>query len=129
MQHDPLNDAITKIRNAIRAGHKECVVRPASRMIASVLKVMQEHGYVSSFELIPDRRGGQFKVKITGYLNDCGVIKPRFSVRVDEIEKYERRYLPAQDFGVLIITTPRGVLSHAEAKSQHVGGRLLAYVY
>lgn len=129
MRHDPLNDAITKIRNAIRVGHSECDITPASRMIASVLKVMQEHGYIAAFELIKDQRGGVFRVKTTGYLNNCGVIKPRFSVRVDDIEQYERRYLPGQDFGVLIITTPKGVLSHTEAKRHHVGGRLLAYVY
>lgn len=129
MQHDPLNDAITKIRNACRVGHEKCTIRPASRIIGSVLKVMQDHGYISSFEYIKDIRGGEFIVHLTGYLNYCKVIKPRLSVRVDEIERYERRYLPGQDFGVLILTTSKGVVSHSEAKQNRLGGRLLAYVY
>ncbi len=45
------------------------------------------------------------------------------------MEKYESRYLPAQDFGVLILTTTKGVLSHTEAKKMGVGGKLLAFVY
>jgi small subunit ribosomal protein S8 len=46
-----------------------------------------------------------------------------------DYEDYEGRYLPARGFGVLVVTTPMGVMSHAEAKGKGVGGRLLAYVY
>jgi len=45
------------------------------------------------------------------------------------MEKFEARYLPAQDFGILIITTNRGVMTHSDAKKMGVGGKLLAYVY
>ena len=62
-------------------------------------------------------------------LNNCGVIKPRYSVQKTELEKWESRYLPAQDFGVLILTTTAGVVSHMKAKELGVGGKLLAYVY
>jgi small subunit ribosomal protein S8 len=70
-----------------------------------------------------------FKVVLSGQINDCGVIRPRYSVKRDDLERYEARYLPAQDFGVLILTTTKGVLSHADAKKDGVGGKLLAYVY
>src|SRR5216117_2393711 len=46
-----------------------------------------------------------------------------------DLEKYEARYLPAQDFGVLILTTTEGVISQTKAKEVGVGGKLLAYVY
>ena len=129
MLHDPLNDAMVAIRNAEAAGKHECLVRPASKLIGHVLKVMQEHQYIRSFELIEDGRGGLFRIALVGSINSCGVIKPRFSVRRTDLEKYEARYLPAQDFGVLILTTTEGVISQSKAKEIGVGGKLLAYVY
>jgi small subunit ribosomal protein S8 len=129
MLHDPLNDALTSIRNAVRVGHDAIDITPASHLIGRVLKVMQEHRYISEFQLKDDGRGGVFKVRLNGAINDCGVIKPRFSVKVKAMEKYEKRYLPGQDFGVLIISTTKGVMAHPSAKEEKLGGRLLAYVY
>jgi len=94
-----------------------------------VLRVMQEHGYVKEYEFVDDGRAGLFKVKLTGKINDCGVIRPRYAVGKDNIEKYEKRFLPASGFGVIIISTSQGVMSHYEAKERGIGGRLLAYVY
>ncbi|MEM3341344.1 MAG: 30S ribosomal protein S8 [Thermoplasmata archaeon] len=129
MQHDTLNDALCSIKNAERVGKRECIIRPCSKLIGRVLKVMQEYGYIAGFEYIEDGRAGQFKVKLLGKINNCGVIKPRFSVQREKIEDFEKKVLPAQDFGVLIITTTKGVISNAKAKELGVGGRLLAYVY
>ncbi|HYM39901.1 MAG TPA: 30S ribosomal protein S8 [Thermoplasmata archaeon] len=129
MLHDPLNDAMVTIRNAEATGKHECFIRPASKLIGRVLKVMQESQYIHSFELVEDGRGGIYRVQLVGTINSCGVIKPRFSVRRTDLEKYEARYLPAQDFGVLILTTTEGVISQTRAKEIGVGGKLLAYVY
>ncbi len=129
MQQDTLNDAMALIKNAEKVGRSECVVRPSSKLIGRVLKVMQEAGYVQGFELVRDGRCGMFRVALSGNINDCGVIRPRYSVRKEQLEKYEARYLPAQDFGVLILTTTKGVLTHQQAKEGGVGGKLLAFVY
>ena len=129
MQQDPLNDAMSVIRNAERVGRGECVVKPSSKLIGRVLKVMEEAGYIRQFEFVDDGRSGMFRVNLAGQINDCGVIRPRYSVRTGELEKYEARYLPAQDFGVLILTTTKGVLTHTQAKQGGVGGKLLAFVY
>lgn len=129
MQHDPLNDAMAVIKNAERIGKRECVIRPSSKIIGRVLKVMQDRGYIAAFEIVSDGRAGLFRVTLRGAINDCGVIRPRWAVRRDDLERYEARFLPAQDFGVLILTTTRGVVSHDEAKQLGVGGKLLAYVY
>ena len=85
--------------------------------------------YIKQFEYVDNGRGGLFKVTLAGNINDCGVIKPRYAVKRTELEKYEARYLPAQDFGVLILSTTKGVVSHTNAKEVHTGGKLLAYVY
>ncbi|MBI5001556.1 MAG: 30S ribosomal protein S8 [Euryarchaeota archaeon] len=129
MQHDPLNDAMSLIKNAERAGKKECEICPSSKLIGRVLKVMQEEGYISQFEFLEDGRAGRFRVSLRGHINDCGVIKPRFSVKKEEMERFEARYLPAQDFGLLILTTTHGVLTNAKAKEIGVGGKLLAYIF
>src|SRR5437660_10609216 len=117
------------IRNAESAGKTECVIRPASKLIGRVLKVMQDYEYIRSFELVEDGRGNLYRVGLVGSINNCGVIKPRFAVKRTDLEKYEARYLPAQDFGVLILTTTEGVISQTKAKEVGVGGKLLAYVY
>jgi small subunit ribosomal protein S8 len=129
MQQDPLNDAMSVIKNAESVGRGECTIRPSSKLIGRVLKVMQETGYIRQFEYVNDGRSGMFRVSLAGHINDCGVIKPRYSVKMGELEKFESRYLPAQDFGVLILTTTKGVLTHTQAKQGGVGGKLLAFVY
>jgi small subunit ribosomal protein S8 len=117
------------IRNAEAAGKRECSLRPASKLIGHVLKVMQDHGYIAAFEFLDDGRGGIYRVTLSGSINSCGVIKPRSSVKRTDLERYEARFLPAQDFGVLILTTTEGVISQTKAKEIGVGGKLLAYVY
>lgn len=129
MQHDTLNDAMAVIKNAEKVGKGECVLRPSSKLVGRVLKVMQESGYIKQFEIVDDGRSGMFKVTLAGHINDCGVIRPRYAVKVSDLEKYESRYLPAQDFGVLILTTTEGVVTHQDAKRGGVGGKLLAFVY
>lgn len=129
MLNDPLADALTLIKNAEKAGKLECEVRPASKLVGHVLKVMQERGYIGPFEFVEDQMGGRFRVKLVGNINNCGVIKPRHAIKKTDFEKWESRYLPAQDFGALIVTTTKGVLSHYAAKEMGEGGKLLAYVY
>ncbi len=129
MQQDPLADAMSALKNAERSGKQEVIIKPSSKLIGRVLMVMQESNYIKQFEFVDNGRGGLFKVTLAGNINDCGVIKPRYAVKRKELEKYEARYLPAQDFGVLILSTTKGVVSHTNAKEVHTGGKLLAYVY
>ncbi|NLL94849.1 MAG: 30S ribosomal protein S8 [Thermoplasmatales archaeon] len=129
MQSDPLNDAMCVMKNASSVGKGECTIQPSSKLIGRVLKVMQDHGYVDQFEYVEDGKAGKFRVMMKGSINNCGVIKPRYSVKTADLEKFEARFLPAQDFGVLILTTTEGVITHVRAKELGVGGKLLAYVY
>ncbi|MCL2607867.1 MAG: 30S ribosomal protein S8 [Methanomassiliicoccaceae archaeon] len=129
MQSDPLNDAMSVMKNASSIGKSECKIQPSSKLIGRVLKVMQDHGYISQFEYVEDGRAGQFRVMMKGAINNCGVIKPRYSVKANDLERFEARFLPAQDFGVLIISTTEGVITQARAKELGIGGKLLAYVY
>ena len=91
MLHDPLAAALAKIHNAERVGKKEVMIRPASKMILTVLELMHEHGYIGSFEKQTDGPG-RFNVKINllGNINKCNVIKPRFSTKFAEFTKWEK---------------------------------------
>ncbi|MEM3852213.1 MAG: 30S ribosomal protein S8 [Methanomassiliicoccales archaeon] len=129
MLTDPLNDAMSVIKNAEIRGKDTCVIRPASRLVGQVIRVMVESGYIKEFELIDDGKSGMFKVVLAKRINNCGVVRPRYAVKRNNIEQYESRYLPAQDFGLLIMSTNKGVMSQFRAKELGVGGRLLAYVY
>lgn len=120
---------MSTIRNAEKVGKHECEIKPSSKLIGRVLKVMRENQYIKEFELVETNRGGKFRVVLNGQINECGVIRPRYAIKMGDMERYESRYLPAQDFGVLILTTTKGVVSHNQAKALGVGGKLLAYVY
>lgn len=126
---DTLSDALTNMKNCENVGREECIVRPASKLVGSVLKIMQKEGYVGNFEFIDDGKAGIYRVELLGKINDCKAIKPRFSVGYGELEKFEKRYLPARGFGIIIMTTPNGVLTQKGAKEQKTGGKLLAFVY
>ena len=129
MLHDTLSNAMSAIKNAEMIGKRKVEIKPASKLIGNVLRVMQEHGYIEGFEYIDDHRGGKFIVTLLGKINDCGAIRPRYSVKRTEYEKFEKRYLPARDFGILIVSTTQGVMSQKEAIERGLGGVLLAYVY
>lgn len=126
---DTLADALVNMKNCENVGREECTVRPASKLIGSILKIMQKEGYVGNFEFVDDGKAGVYRVELLGKINNCRAVKPRFSVGYEGIEKFEKRYLPARGFGMLIMTTPNGVMTHRDAKEQKTGGKLLAYVY
>jgi small subunit ribosomal protein S8 len=127
MLFDSLSNAMSKIQNAERARKKEVTVAPASKLIGEVLKIMAEEGMVKSFE--PVEGGRAFRVILHGKINSCGAIKPRHPINIEGFEKWEKRYLPAAGIGILVVSTPKGVMTHRKAAELGVGGRLLAHIY
>jgi small subunit ribosomal protein S8 len=126
---DPLVNALNTILIHEERHKKECIISPASNLVGMVLRLIQSMGYVGEIEFIDDGRQGKLRVQLFGRINDCKAVKPRFSVKVKSIEKYEKRFLPSRDMGTLILSTPKGVMTHDNAKLQNLGGRVLAYVY
>ncbi len=129
MQNDPLADAISRILNAEVKGKSEVIIKPISSLILKVLDILREHQYVGSYEIVEDTKGNYAILKLIHAINKIGVIKPRFPVKVTEFEKYEKRYLPAKDFGIIIVSTDKGLMTHKEAKEKGIGGKLIAYCY
>ncbi len=86
-------------------------------------------GYIGEFEYIDDHRSGKIVVQLNGRLNKCGVISPRFNVKIGDIEKWTANLLPARQFGYVILTTSAGIMDHEEARRKHVSGKILGFVY
>lgn len=126
---DTLSNGLTTILNNAMRNKRECVISPASKLLGRVLRVMQLSGYIGEFEFVDDGRSGKFRVQLLGRINRCGAVKPRFPVKADEIEIWEKRFLPSRDIGILVISTPQGVMSHKETREKEIGGRLLAFIY
>lgn len=129
MLNDPLANALSTIKNAETKGMGKCLIRPSSKLIGGILSLLKDKGYVGNFEYIDDGKTGIFEVQLVGNINNCGVIKPRYPIKRDELDKWESRYLPARDFGLLVLTTTDGIISQNEARKKGIGGKLLAYVY
>ena len=129
MLNDTLANVMSLILNNELIGESECLIKPVSRVIKEILNVMKENGYVGDFKEVEDSRGNYLKLNLVGGVNKCGVIKPRYSVKANDFENFEKRYLPAKDIGILFISTPRGIMTHYDAKSKKTGGKLLAYCY
>lgn len=127
--NDPLSNVLSHLFNCEKISRPECIVKPVSKLIVNVLSIIKNEGFIGEFGIIKDGRSGLIKINLLGNINRCGTVKPRFSFTLDELEKYEKRFLPAKDFGVLIVSTSKGLMTHIQAKEKKLGGRLIAYVY
>jgi small subunit ribosomal protein S8 len=126
---DVLSNLFSTLYNNERRNNKWCLVIPASRLSQEVLRIMQKYGYVGEFEFVDDGRSGKLRVQLLGRIHRCGAVRPRYPVSRDGYYAWERRLLPAYGTGLLIVSTSSGVMSHIEARSKGLGGRLLGYVY
>ncbi|XP_072909009.1 small ribosomal subunit protein uS8-like [Hemitrygon akajei] len=122
-------NALTSINNAEKRGKHQVLTQPCSKVIVRFLTVMMKHGYIGEFEIIDDHRGGKIIVNLTGRLNKCGVISPRFDVQVKELGRWQNSLLPSRQFGYLVLTTSAGIMDHEEAKRKHTGGKILGFFF
>ncbi len=129
--NDPLGDMLTRIRNALLRG-KSTVVTPASSLRARVLDVLAAEGYIRGYEKAPTANGqGEFTISLKYYEGEPvirelkRVSKPgrRVYMGVKEIPQVRN------GLGVAIVSTPRGVLTDANARAANVGGEVLCTVF
>jgi small subunit ribosomal protein S8 len=129
--NDPLGDMLTRIRNAQLRG-KSTVSTPASKLRAWVLDVLADEGYIRGYEKA-DTANGQGEIVISlKYFEGTPVIR-----EVKRVSKPGRRvYMSVKDIpavrnglGISIVSTPKGVMSDAAARSANVGGEVLCTVF
>lgn len=124
MSQDILSDALSKIMNAKKAGHKTITLNKYSKLLLSVLAVAKIKGYIKEYSI----ENNLLKIEINK-LNKCNAIKPRFFVTIEEIDSFTKRYLPAKGIGILVLSTNKGIMTHQTAIEKNIGGCLLAYFY
>ncbi len=129
MLNDPISNALSKILNAEKVSKSSCIIKPISNTIKKILRIMQDKRYIGEFEEVEDGKGGYIKINLIGHINKCGAIKPKYPIKKGGFEKFEKRYLPAKEFGVILVSTNQGIMTHTEAKEKRLGGILLTYCY
>lgn len=124
MSQDIISDALNNIMNAKNSGKSEISVNRFSKLLLKILDIAEKSNYIEGYKINKKK----LEIKI-GELNNCKAIKPRFTVTKSEINKYLRRYLPAKDMGIMLISTNKGLMTHEESLEKNLGGCLIAYFY
>ncbi|MAE13722.1 30S ribosomal protein S8 [Candidatus Woesearchaeota archaeon] len=127
--NDPLANVLSHIKNYEQLGKKEILTPHNSKIIKKVLEIMQQNNFIGSFEEVPSGSHSWLKINLLGRINKTGVIKPQFQITKDDFVKYEQRFLPARDFGIIIISTNLGLMTLKEANEKRIGGKLISFVY
>jgi len=129
--NDPIADMLTRVRNACRAGHRR-VDMPISKLKIEIARVLKENHFVHDFKVLDDGRHGVLRLYLKYTDEDRPVIRALERVSRPGL----RRYVGADSIpkvrsgmGIAILSTSRGVMSDREARSQRVGGEVLARVY
>lgn len=127
MLTDPIADLLTRIRNAAMA-RKDNVVVPYSRMKMSVLKVLQEKGFIQEFNNVKNNDFEEINIVLNPMRKDISlkkISKPgqRIYVKTTELKKING------GLGVAVVSTPKGIMSGEEAKKQNLGGELICEIY
>jgi len=126
MSQDIVADALNMMRNAKKARKEIVKINRISNLLIEILKIMKQVGAVKKYKINSKEK----IIEVTlGEFFECKAIKPRFTVKKDQIEKYRRRYLPARDLGIIIVSTNKGLMTHKEAQEEKTGGSLIAYFY
>ena len=123
MAQDIVSDALNNIMNRKNVEKNEIKIKRISKLLIHLLEIMKKKGHID-FE----QNGSEVTVKVID-LNECKSIKPRYAVGVNEIEKFQRRFLPSRNFGTMIVSTSKGLMTQYEAIENKIGGSLIAYFY
>lgn len=123
MSQDIVSDTLNQMMNAKKANKTSIVVTRYSGLLIRVLEMMKQYGYIE-YELTDNK----LKINLKD-VSECKSIKPRYTVGKSEVEKYVRRFLPARNFGYVLVSTSKGLMTHQEAQENKIGGSLIAYFY
>jgi len=129
---DPIADYLTRVRNAIMAGHRVVEI-PASNIKKEITKILFDQGFILSYKFNDDNVQGTIKIALKYDKNTrASVIKKLQRVSTPGL----RKYVGADDMprvlnglGIAIISTSMGVMTNKKALEEHVGGEVLCYVY
>ena len=130
---DPIADYLTRLRNAIRAGHRVVDI-PGSKMKREITKILFEQGYILNYKFIDGPTpSGTIKIALKyDPVDQVSAIKNLHRVSRPGLRQYTGyKDMPRvlNGLGIAILTTPQGVMTNKEAKERKIGGEVLCYVY
>ena len=129
---DPIADYLTRIRNASAAGHKVVEI-PASNLKKEVTRVLQEQGYIRKYKFVDEGPQGVIKIALKyDKISKTPAISKLIRVSKPGLRKYTKvKAAPRvlNGLGIAILSTPKGVMTAKQAKTENVGGEILCHVY
>ena len=129
---DPIADYLTRVRNAIMAGHRVVEI-PASKIKKEITKILFDQGYILSYKFENDDVQGTIKIALKyDKVTKASVIKKLERVSTPGLRKYvgaEEMPRVLNGLGIAIVSTSKGVMTNKKARQEHVGGEVLCYVY
>ena len=130
---DPIADYLTRLRNAIRAGHRVVDI-PGSKMKREITKILFDQGYILNYKFIEGPTpSGTIKIALKyDPVDNVSAIKNLHRVSRPGLRQYTGyKDMPRvlNGLGIAILTTPQGVMTNKEAKERKIGGEVLCYVY
>ena len=132
MTTDPIADFLTRVRNAIMAGHRVVEI-PASNIKKEITKILFDQGYILSYKFEDKTAQGTIKIALKyDRETKASVIKKLQRVSTPGLRQYAgHRNLPRvlNGLGIAILSTSKGVMTDKEARIEKVGGEVLCYVY
>ena len=120
---------LSRVSTTLKRGKCQVLIRLCSKVIIRFLTVMVKHGYIGEFEITDHHRAGKTVVNLTGRLNKCGVISPRYDVQLKDLEKWQNNLLASCQFGFIVLTTLVGIMDREEARQKHTGGKILGFFF
>ncbi|MCZ6760045.1 MAG: 30S ribosomal protein S8 [Gemmatimonadetes bacterium] len=127
---DPVADMLTRIRNACRAGHRRVDI-PVSKFKTEIAKLLMDNHYIQDYKVLDDGRHGLLRVYLK-YYGDAPVIRELKRISTPGLRRYVKfREIPRvkNGLGMVILSTPQGVMSDKDARRARVGGEVLAVVW
>jgi small subunit ribosomal protein S8 len=127
---DPVADMLTRIRNACTAGHRR-VDMPVSRLKTELAKLLRDNHYIADFKVLDDGAHGVLRLYLK-YHNESPVIRELKRVSTPGLRRYVKsREIPRvrNGLGMAIVSTSRGLMSDRDARTQNLGGELVAVVW
>lgn len=129
---DPIADYLTRLRNAIKAGHRVVEV-PASNLKKEITKILFEKGYILNYKFVDDGPQGCIKIALKyDPINKVNAIQSLTRVSTPGLRRYVGyREMPRvlNGLGIAILSTSKGVMTNKEAIAEKLGGEVLCYVY
>ena len=130
MMTDPIADYLTRVRNALLARHKTVDI-PASKLKLAMTTILERHGYIDGHEVLAERYQGILRIRLK-YIDGQAAIQNLTRISRPGIRRYAgSSELPRvkNGLGLGIVSTPRGLMTDADARRQKVGGEILCTVW